>query len=86
MPPPVGGLFGGLSVFPSEFCLLHVRGDGGSMFLYVELGSTFRLSVDVVGDGGVEALRVVADVGDDQGVATAGLKDVDVLPLLHSSL
>lgn len=56
------------------------------MFLYVELGGAFSLSVVVLGDGGVEALRIVADVGDDQGVATAGLKDMDVLPLLHSGL
>lgn len=54
--------------------------------MYVELGGAFRLSVDVLGDGGVEALRVVAGVGDDEGVTTAGLKDVDVLPLLHSGL
>lgn len=56
------------------------------MFLYIELSGAFRRSVDVLGDGGVEALRVIADVGDDEGVTTAGLKDVDVLPLLHSGL
>lgn len=56
------------------------------MFLNVELSSAFGLSVNVLGDGGVEALDVVADVGDDEGVATAGLEDVDILPLLHSGL
>lgn len=54
------------------------------MFLDVKLGGAFRLSVDILSDGGVEALRVVANVGDDEGVTTAGLKDVGVLPLLHS--
>lgn len=42
--------------------------------------------MDVLGDGGVEALRVFADVGDDEGVTTASLKDMDVFPLLHSGL
>lgn len=56
------------------------------MFLNVELSGAFGLSVNVLGDGGVEALDVVADVGDDEGVATAGLEDVDVLPLFHSGL
>lgn len=52
----------------------------------VELSGAFGLSVNVLGDGGVEALNVVADVGDDEGVATTGLEDVDVLPLLYSGL
>lgn len=53
------------------------------MFLYVELGGAFRLSMDVLGDSGVEALPVISNVGDDKGVTTAGLNDVDVFPLLH---
>lgn len=56
------------------------------MLLHVELGGALGLPVDVLGHGGVEALRVVADVGDDEGVAAAVLENADVLPLLHSGL
>lgn len=60
-----------------------MRGDGSSLFLHVELGGAFRLSVDVLGDCSVEALGVVADVVDDEGVTPAVLKDAEFLPLFH---
>lgn len=63
-----------------------MRGDGSSLFLHVELGGAFRLSVDVLGDCSVEALGVVADVVDDEGVTTAVLKDAEFLPLFHFRL
>lgn len=56
------------------------------MFLYIELGGAFRLSVYVLRDGSVEALHLIADVVDDEGVTTTSLKDVDVIPLLYSGL
>lgn len=50
----------------------HVRRDGSSGFLHVELSSTFSFSMNVLSNRRVEALRVTTDVADDQRMA-AGL-------------
>lgn len=63
-----------------------MRGDGSSLFLHVELGGAFRLSMDVLGNCSVEALGVVADVVDDKGVTTTFLKDAEFVPLFHFCL
>lgn len=54
--------------------------------MHIELSSAFRLSVGVLSDRCVETLRVAADVGDDERVATSLLEDADVFALLHAGL
>lgn len=65
---------------------LHVRGDGSSRFLHVELSGAFTLSINVLCDCGVEAFSVAANVGDDKRVTTSLLEDANIIALLHSGL
>lgn len=73
-------------MFPHEGLHLHVRRDGSSGFLHVELSGAFRLSMNVLSYRCVEAFCVAANVGDDKRVTTPLLKDANIIALLHFGL
>lgn len=66
--------------------VLHVRGDGSSRFLHIQLSSALGLPVKVLSNGRVEALCVAANVSNDERVAAAFLEDSNVVALFDRGL
>lgn len=61
--------------------VLHLRRDGWSWLLYVELGRGLSLTVTVTGRDYVKAFVLFGDMRNDERVASTLLKNTDVLAL-----
>lgn len=60
---------------------LHLRRDGWSWLLYVELGRGLSLTVTVTGLDYVKAFVLFGDMRNDERVASTLLKNTDVFAL-----